>query len=484
MVSFIRRPIWVCLLVLVAGCGGGGSGGTVTPPPSPPPVGNRSPIITSATAVSVPENTADDFFQVSASDPDGDALRYSLSGTDAALFAISAAGKIRFLAAPDFEKPADANHDNVYDLQVNVSDGALEAQKPLAVTVTNVLDLTAITQVGGLYGTAVQVTEVPGQKRVFVAQEDGQIFLVDPSTQDTGSLYLTVPNSHSGTGTGMISIVAAPDYATSGFLYVMDLDDRTLRVIRYGRLNATQADPASAVTLLSMAVPRANLGGWIGFGPNNLLYVAIGDGDVRANRTDLSTRVAKVLRIDPSRDDFPGDATRNYGIPADNPFVGGGGAPEVYVYSIVHPHGGSFDGDNLYLGDGQEGTPTPAKINLIRPQDAGRGYNAGIGQGPIIYVNAFLIGGSSASVGGFVYKGPSPQLAGQYIFFALGRTAAGIFSFPAAQLVQGTQREAAEGTKLADSPPGTVTSFGIDSDRNLYMTSLGAPSKLYVFRYN
>jgi hypothetical protein len=481
MVSFIRWPIWVCLLVLVAGCGGGGSGGTVTPPPSPPPVGNRSPIITSATAVSVPENTAGDFFQVSASDPDGDALHYSLSGTDAALFAISAAGNIRFLAAPDFEKPADANHDNVYDLQVNVSDGAMEAQKPLAVTVTNVPDLTAITQVGGVYGATVQVAEVPGQKRVFVAQQDGKIFLVDPSTRETGSLYLTVPNSHFG-DSGMISIVAAPDYASSGFLYVMDVDDRTLRVIRYGRLNATQADPASAVTLLSMAVPRANLGGWIGFGPNNLLYVAIGDGDVRANRTDLSTRVAKVLRIDPSRDDFPGDATRNYGIPADNPFARGGGAPEVYVYSIVHPHGGSFDGDNLYLGDGAEGTPTPAKINLIRPQDAGRGYDTVTGQGPIIYVNAFLISGTAFSVGGFVYKGPSPQLAGQYIFYASGRSASGIIGFPAAQLVQGTQREAAEGTKIADI--GNIASFGIDADRNLYVTTFGSSSNLYVFRYD
>ena len=59
-----------------------------------------------------------------ATDADGDSLRYSLSGTDAALFTIDAnTGEVRFMAAPDFEMPGDADRDNVHDITVTASDG-------------------------------------------------------------------------------------------------------------------------------------------------------------------------------------------------------------------------------------------------------------------------------------------------------------------------------------------------------------------------
>ena len=477
MTSLFRWPIWLCLLLLLAGCGGdGGGGGTITPTP-PPPAVNRAPAITSAATVSVPENTAGDFFQVAASDPDGDALTYSLSGTDAALFAVSTAGKVSFLAPPDFEKPTDANHDNVYEIQVTVSDGKLTIQAPLTITVTNVIDQTVATQVGGFYRTPVQVTAVHGQKLVFVAQQNGEIYLVDPATNDVGILYVTVPNVAGRPNTGIVSVVAAPDFATSGFLYVMAIDGTTLRVVRYSRLNAVQADAASAVTILSVALPAGYKGGWIGFGPRNLLYIAIGDG-TSANSGDLSSLLGKVLRVDPSRDDFPGDPQRNYGIPADNPFVGGGALPEIYVYGFDFPTGGSFDGDNLYLGDSSQFPGVAARVDLIRPADAGRGYRSGGSTiGPIIFVNVFRISLTADVVGGFVYSGPSPQLAGQYVFFAGGGSAQGIYTFPATQLTQGTTREAGLGTKIADL---NVTSFGLDSDRNLYFTT--TDGKLFVFR--
>ena len=55
------------------------------------------------------------------------AVTYSIAGgADAALFAINAAtGALSFVAAPDFEAPADAGGDNVYDVVVSASDGSL-----------------------------------------------------------------------------------------------------------------------------------------------------------------------------------------------------------------------------------------------------------------------------------------------------------------------------------------------------------------------
>ena len=57
-----------------------------------------------------------------------------------ALFRIDAAtGELRFRTAPDFEAPADAGANNVYNLTVSASDGTLPAvERAIAVTVTDV----------------------------------------------------------------------------------------------------------------------------------------------------------------------------------------------------------------------------------------------------------------------------------------------------------------------------------------------------------
>ena len=45
---------------------------------------------------------------------------------------------LSFVSAPDFEAPTDAGSDNVYDVQVQVSDGTNTDIQDIAVTVTNV----------------------------------------------------------------------------------------------------------------------------------------------------------------------------------------------------------------------------------------------------------------------------------------------------------------------------------------------------------
>ncbi|MBH0204110.1 MAG: cadherin repeat domain-containing protein [Nitrospira sp.] len=71
------------------------------------------------------------------------ALTYSISGgVDQALFTINAAtGALTFVAPPDFEVATDANGDNVYVVQVQVTDsqGASTTQT-IQVTVTDVAE--------------------------------------------------------------------------------------------------------------------------------------------------------------------------------------------------------------------------------------------------------------------------------------------------------------------------------------------------------
>jgi hypothetical protein len=107
---------------------------------APAPV-NTAPTITSGGAFSVPENSTA-VTTVTATDAEGNALTYSISGgSDADKFWIdSGTGILTFVSAPNFESPIDVGADNVYNLTVQVADGVLAATKDIAVTVTNVSD--------------------------------------------------------------------------------------------------------------------------------------------------------------------------------------------------------------------------------------------------------------------------------------------------------------------------------------------------------
>ena len=127
--------ISICI-ALITSCGGGGGGGSSDSgggygnTNSPPNIANTN------TNVSVQENQTS-AFTVSASDPDGDTLTYSISGNDVSQFTISTSGVVEFVNAPDFENPSDANTDNVYEITVTVSDGSLTDTANFMVTVTN-----------------------------------------------------------------------------------------------------------------------------------------------------------------------------------------------------------------------------------------------------------------------------------------------------------------------------------------------------------
>lgn len=101
------------------------------------PVGTHAPVITGDTAFTVPELTTTNVTTVSASDLDGNALTYSLSGgADQSRFTIDPdTGVLRFLSPPDAHTPGDADQDNLYQVTVRASDGALFHDRDLTVRV-------------------------------------------------------------------------------------------------------------------------------------------------------------------------------------------------------------------------------------------------------------------------------------------------------------------------------------------------------------
>jgi serralysin len=121
---------------------------TVTLGAAPPPI-PHAPVITSnggtdSAAISIAEN-AMAVTTVKATDQDGGALRYVIaSGADKDDFTINeTTGALTFKTAPDFEAPADAGGNNVYDIVVQAIDGGgLFDQQMLAIRVTDVGGLT------------------------------------------------------------------------------------------------------------------------------------------------------------------------------------------------------------------------------------------------------------------------------------------------------------------------------------------------------
>lgn len=161
----------LALALALSACSGGGSDSN--PPPAPT---NRAPAFSPAQFdASVAENSTDPVTSAEASDPDGDALSYSLIGEDAGAFTVTGAGVVSFATAPDFEAPADSNGDNEYSFSVRASDpGGLTGTLTVTVTVTNVAEPGDPERYLDLVFTNVDV-----ETGIAFATIDGQTLLMD-----------------------------------------------------------------------------------------------------------------------------------------------------------------------------------------------------------------------------------------------------------------------------------------------------------------
>lgn len=331
--------------------------------------------------------------------------------------------------------------------------------------------------------------------QLFVVEVTGKVQIIDLATeQKLATPFLTIPSTELGSGgeRGLLSIAFAPDYATSGKFYVnMAAPNGDAQIWEYTRSesNPNVADAASKKLVLSFSHPEnQHYAGWMSFGPDGLLYVTTGDGHAGVVPTnpaqDPNSLLGKVLRLDVSRDDFPGDATRNYGIPADNPFVGRDGADEVYALGLRNPWRASFDSatGDLYIAD--VGEDAREEVNIIRAGQGGGanfgwpvregtlgGSGAGMTDPTLEYSHGDGAFNGSSITGGYVYHGPGGA-QGLYVF--------GDFSKPNMWAAQFTNGSAQSFLSLNDAlrsdgaSLSLLSSFGVDGSGRLYaMTVTG-----------
>jgi Ca2+-binding RTX toxin-like protein len=164
-------------------------------------------------ALTINEN-ATEVTTVTATDADGPSITYAIvGGADAALFTIDpATGKLTFGTAPDFEAPADADHNNVYDVVVQASDGSNADRQTLSITIANLNDNAPIlTSFGGAAAAAISVAENSTAAALVTATDADGSALTYSIAGGADAARFTIDAA-----TGALSFVTPPDYEAPG----------------------------------------------------------------------------------------------------------------------------------------------------------------------------------------------------------------------------------------------------------------------------
>jgi glucose/arabinose dehydrogenase len=350
---------------------------------------------------------------------------------------------------------------------VRVVDTGATLDQPIAIAPAPEGDSLLVAQRGGVVAEA-----VPRGDLLEVADEP-----VIDLTEDVGS---------TDGERGLLGLAVAPDGAHLYASYTR-AEDGASRVDEFDLARTDtgwRADPSTRRTLVAVDQPYANHnGGNLAFGPDEMLYLGLGDGgaggDPEGRAQDPSTLLGKLLRLDP---------TAEPPVPADNPFVGDdplGARDEIWATGLRNPWRFSFDADtgDLWIGDvGQDSTE---EIDLLPAADGGgRGANLGwdlyegdqafddadpapgaASEGPFV-PPVFTYGhdqGCSVT-GGVVYRGDAiAELRGTYLYSDL--CASGVRSL----------RRSDDGTwvaaQLTDGPE-QIVGFAQDADGEVLVISL------------
>ncbi len=230
---------------------------------------------------------------------------------------------LTFNLTPNYEKPQDSNANNDFRVQITVSDGHVAVARELSVVVTNDPEGIAVRRIATGLTQPLWITGIPGSSHVLVAGKTGNVYDINPAN-GTSTTVLTAGNLQTGGEGGLLAVLPAANYTTSGRLYAYAVNNdsnNTIQLREYTGVGVG-SPPTSFTTLLSVPHPSEtnHFGGWLGWGPEStpLLYMATGDGgggnDVHLNSQDTSKRLGKILRMEVStghRRSRPRPATRS-----------------------------------------------------------------------------------------------------------------------------------------------------------------------------
>jgi glucose/arabinose dehydrogenase len=280
-----------------------------------------------------------------------------------------------------------------------------------------------------------------GSGRIFVAMQRGQINVVGKDGK-TGKLFVDLRDrvryEYTQNEEGLLGLAFPKDFKKSGAFYVYytpkrGKDPKATQHNRVSRFKVSKedpdkADPKSEEILIEMEKPFWNHdGGTLEFGPDGMLYIAVGDGgsanDPKGNGQNMKTLLGKILRIDVSGE-------KGYKVPKDNPFVGKEGAKgEIWSYGWRNVWRMNFDRETGALWAGEVGQNLWEEINIVEkggnygwnPRESfhpfGRNGVGTVAEKAIDPIWEYHHDLGKSITGGPVYRGKGvPALVGKYLY--------------------------------------------------------------------
>ncbi|MFT3684478.1 MAG: PQQ-dependent sugar dehydrogenase [Phycisphaerales bacterium] len=380
---------------------------------------------------------------------------------------------------------------------------ALAAQAASILLGQNVAVHTLVSSVGNPVALSPGRPNALGHPTLLVTDRMGAVRLVDTTTGVVAPTVVVTPsgpvNTNGDNGTQCAAF--GPDAFTGpgGHVYIYYNTSATTAVLERWTLNAdhTQALPGTAQTILRYQRAAGHNGGWLGFSPTNgFLYLSLGDGGFADNpdptnaSQSLEVLQGKVIRLDPTGDDFPADPDRNFRIPPTNPFIGQTSHGEIWDYGLRNPWRCCFDPLNGDFWIADVGQDTYEEIDVERtgaPSGAGghnygwkcyegpqfTGYSpctASLPFTPPLYTYTHADGCSIT--GGVVYRGSRiPSLYGAYLFSDFCVPAIWSLKMPGDTPTRTTLFPAG-GTTPQGHQPANIASFGVDSAGEPYFADV------------
>jgi len=251
----------------------------------------------------------------------------------------------------------------------------------------------ALQQVGTGFNQPLFLTAAPGEpnSQVYVVEKTGLIRTLN-TTNNQKTTFLDLPTVLgagqllTGGEQGLLGMTFGPGFSNgNGFVYVdyTGNNGTTQGETRVDRFTvaggAIQAGSRANVLTFAQNVSGAtnHKAGWIGFGPDNNLYIATGDGgsgnDPNANAQNLGVHLGKMLRVTPNT-----GAGGGFTVPPTNPFASSPNpvTQTIFASGLRNPFRNSFDRGtgNLYIGD--VGQNTREEVNFV-PAGSNGGQNFG-----------------------------------------------------------------------------------------------------------
>lgn len=307
----------------------------------------------------------------------------------------------------------------------------------------------------------VEMTALPGAELSYIATKDGRVWVYDgEEVFDEPALDISGQVRNSGEQ-GLLSIALHPNDSSRLFAHYSAGDGDTV-VSEFALTSDTEADPDSERVLLRLNQPASNHnGGMIMFGPENVLFVGLGDGgganDRFGNGQNTDTLLGGLVTLD----------------------VDGDPSATLFDYGLRNPWRFWFDDGLVYIAD--VGQNEFEEVN-VAPIEAGINFGWPITEGlhcfnppsgcdttgltlPVIEVSHGDAGTCSIT-GGVVYRGSAiPEIRGHYFYSDYCGGYLRSFRYDGRGAVD--QADWTDQVGVAGAIPG----FGVDGDGEMYVAT-------------